>query len=72
MDQKLTWAEEKAIYAASIAACEAQAELERQEAVAAVRKALASYRWWGLSAVLNRLRMLVTRVKMRFGMRLWP
>lgn len=49
-----------------------EADAERQEAYAAVSKALASYRWWGWTSITNAIRMWVTGVKFRLGMKLWP
>lgn len=49
-----------------------QAEWERQEAYKAVAKALSSYRWWGWRSISNSVRMFITSIKLRLGMRLWP
>ncbi len=49
-----------------------QAELERQEAYAAVAKAIAQHRWWGFTSLLQSFRLWVTSVRFRLGMKLWP
>jgi hypothetical protein len=48
------------------------AEQEREAAYAAVSKAMATYRWWGFTAILCRVRMFITGIKLRLGMKLWP
>ncbi len=53
----LTYEEEKAIHDSLIAARDAQAERERQAAYKAVSAALASYRWWSFSNLLNMFRL---------------
>ncbi len=47
-------------------------EEELQAAYAAVSKAIASHRWWGWRSISNSVRMFITSVKLRLGMRLWP
>lgn len=47
-------------------------EAEREAAYAAVSKAMATYRWWGWTALLCKVRMFITGVKLRLGMKLWP
>jgi hypothetical protein len=54
------------------AAAEEQASRERQAAYEACKKALATYRWWGWSSILSSIRMWLTGVKFRLGMKLWP
>ena len=51
---------------------ERQVLAERQAAYAAVSKAIASYRWWGWTSISCAVRMWVTGIKLRLGMRLWP
>lgn len=48
------------------------AEEERQEAYAAVSRAMASYRWWGFTSILCTIRMFITSMRLRLGMKLWP
>lgn len=48
------------------------AEWERQEAYKAVSKAMSTYRWWGWTALICKLRMFITSIKFRLGMKLWP
>lgn len=55
----LTWEEEKAIQAELGAKYEAEAEVERRLAYAAVQRALTSYRWWGITNILNSIRIWV-------------
>ena len=45
---------------------------ERQAAYAAVAKALAKHRWWGWQSISSSVRMWLTGVKFRLGMKLWP
>jgi hypothetical protein len=50
-------------------------EMEQAEyalAYAAATKALASYRWWGWTNIISTVRMWITGVKIRLGMKLWP
>lgn len=54
---RVSWEEEKAIHAELLAARDAEAERERQAAYAAVTKALASYRWWGWTNIVNTVRI---------------
>jgi hypothetical protein len=54
------------------AARQRQADAEREAAYAAVSKAMASYRWWGFTALLASFRIWLTQVKFRLGMKLWP
>lgn len=54
------------------AAIRVQANAEREAAYAAVSKAMASYRWWGFTALLAGFRIWLTQVKFRLGMKLWP
>ncbi len=53
----LTWEEEKAIHTELLARRDAEAERERAAANAAVQAALASYRWWGFTNLLNMFRL---------------
>lgn len=48
------------------------AEAERQEAYKAVSLALAKHRWWGWGSITRSIRMWITGVKFRLGMKLWP
>lgn len=56
-DNALTWEEEKALHAELLAARDAEAERERQRAYAAVSSALATYRWWGWTNIVNSIRI---------------
>ncbi len=59
----LTYEEEKALHTELVARRDALAEQERQAAYAAVSAALAAYRWWGLTNIINTLRIWVQRLR---------
>lgn len=48
------------------------AHWERQAAYEAVAVALAKHRWWGWGSITRSIRMWITGVKFRLGMKLWP
>ncbi len=55
----LTYEEEKAIHTELLVARDALAEAERQAAYKAVSAALASYRWWSLTNIVNTVRIWI-------------
>ncbi len=59
------WAEEKAAMAEYQARREAFAKEEREAANRAVSKALASYRWWGWTNIVNTVRLKIQAWRLR-------
>ncbi len=57
--EKLTWEEEKAIHSELLAARAREEAIERAQAYAAVSAALASYRWWGWTNIVNTIRIWI-------------
>ncbi len=55
----LTWEEEKALHTEMLATRDAEAERERQRAYQAVQAALATYRWWGWTNIVNAIRLRI-------------
>lgn len=62
---QVRWEEEKAAMAEFIARREAQARLEREEAQKAVARALAGYRWWGWTNIVNTIRIWIQCFRQR-------
>ncbi len=60
---RLTWEEEKAIHTELLAARAAEEAKERARAYAAVSAALASYRWWGWTNIVNTFRLFIQRCR---------
>ncbi len=63
--QSLTWEEEKAIHSELLAARRSEEALERARAYAAVSAALATYRWWGWTNIVNTVRLAIQRWRQR-------
>lgn len=61
------WQTEKAEMAVYQARREAFAMQERTDAQAAVARALASYRWWGWTNIVNTLRLKIQAWRLRHG-----
>lgn len=55
----LTWEEEKSLHLELLATMDAEVAKERERAYAAVQAALATYRWWGWTNILNTIRLWI-------------
>ena len=64
-EKELRWQEEKAAMAEYIARREAFAAEERARAYEAVNKALATYRWYGWTNIVNTVRLFIQSVRWR-------
>lgn len=64
-EQDERWAEEKELYLEYQRRREAFALQERADAQAAVAKALAGYRWWGWTNIVNTIRLAIQAWRLR-------